>query len=275
MNASYGSEDPLIVGAITEFNPQEVLWPERKILVGNGKIRAISVPCTVHEKSAGMLAGSIYVPILMEFGLESYQLSGSPTVALTNRLEGHPTFGKIPDGSLTPDFSLIGNRQTPTVILEVAVHNESLLDLMIEGRAWIDDPLVQYVFLLKIWPPTATLPTRLRLIVLEQSIFRSESMLYDPSPGLMCEFPQIQADKVSSRVLAELFHVNIIYDKFIQVGDEVSSRDLKCYLDPMRLFADALDFDVTQCQLLTVDFKKLIEYILNAPEEHFHINMPE
>src|SRR5205814_1139697 len=109
-----------------------------------------------------------------------------------------------------------------------------LFMLLLEGKAWMDHPGIQYVVLLKIYPATASSPLKLRLIVLEKGIFPGESTLANPSPGSMCSFPHRNVTNFGTAALASMLNVKIIFDRTILRGDLLT--DLICSFDPSRLY---------------------------------------
>src|SRR5438477_12437627 len=131
------SEEPIILGSIGDFDPANFLDPECKIFVHQGDVYLISVPTVAHENAANFLADEVQYEVNRQVGGRPFWSSGSPDILLTNGLGCHPSFMKQPDASLIPYFDRPDHLHLPTVVLEVAVHHESLFMLLLEGKAWM------------------------------------------------------------------------------------------------------------------------------------------
>lgn len=209
------SDDLLVLGDADSISREELADADIRYFIHMRQVIAIKGLTPMREECIGILTDEI----IRKTSMHSI---GHRKWPIQNDLGCHAFTNKQPDLSFRPALRHPDVR--PMLITEVAVHHEPLWSLLMEGRAWVQAPGVEYVILAKIFPNPAQ--RHVRVTVLERT---AEPLKAELRPG----------------------------DSLLDLVVRLEFRRL--YRDPRR--SGSVD----------LSFTDLVEYVMGAPEDHFHV----
>lgn len=134
--------EPVYIGAINSFDPEDLLKMNAKVLAKDQKIWLIECPYRLHDEAAIILNEILQEHFNMAVTMENGRIragAGSFNGYVNLIHCGTKGASKIPDGGLRLNFNSTRSRVSYPLTIKVALRNETLRQLVIEGSNWLNE----------------------------------------------------------------------------------------------------------------------------------------
>lgn len=261
-----GPDEILSLGPVSFVDLTEVAESGIKFLIHNGEVVVCLSLTDIHESVIGIFS-SDFIIACSTVDISSWNLVpiGNLDYPVCNDIGCHSITKKQPDYSVRPRARIAREGGLgPTLVLEVAVKNEPFWFLMVEGRAWVQAAGVEYVVLMKVFPPPS--PRRIRILILKRTEYPIPPTLN--LAGLeppTCMMAPRDVENMTTSELESLFGLRIVFD-------------LDCQRRPPPGLEYSFAFERSRIMrdpslggYIRVPLNSLINYVFDADDDEYRI----
>lgn len=234
--------EPTLIGLYEDFSKADLMNPEAKIGVEDGKVLLLECPLKVYEVMASEITGEVQSQLNSHLNPgEVYKYVNMRTCAMSdfvNLFECGKSHGKQPDGCIiSSDPANSKNYKYGPIIVEVALANQSDPVMLKEGVNWLSGFTdVAYAILLKfeLDPVTQEL-SGVRIMVLRRLLPKFSDKIDDgpmqeclpsDSVGSWSQLSEMKEDDIR-----EQFSVDIMLNMFVDRSSLIVGKRIQFILD--------------------------------------------